>query len=178
MTGQTEFRTLDGALEFRAGNDGLPVVSGVAVRYGQTSTVAPGLRERFLPGAFGSVTAADVVLRFQHDRSRPLARTGGSGLVLEDSAEALRARAELDPETRDGADAERLLRRKIMRGFSVEFLPVQQVFEGGIRTIRQARLVGLGLVDSPAHRGSVAELRQLAQRCRDSDGRRARRFYL
>lgn len=169
MADQTEFRALDGLLEFRAGDDGPPVVSGVALQYGVTSEVAPGLRERFAPGAFGGLSGADVVLRFQHDRSRPLARTDGGGLILEDSAEALRARAELDTQTTDGRDAERLLRRRIMRGFSIEFIPEQAEFTGGVREIRKARLVGLGLVDSPAHRGSVASRRALAEQCRMSD---------
>ena len=57
-----------------------------------------------MPGAFGDVAALDVILNGHHDRGRgPLLRTGGAGLVLEDSAAALTMIAEL-PNTRDADD--------------------------------------------------------------------------
>ncbi len=169
MADQSEYRAIMLPVEFRANDDSLPTVEGSAMVYGRVSEVLPGLRERFHPGAFGDLSGADVVLNVQHDRSRPLARTGGSGLRLNDTTGALEVRAELDPRTRDGADAAALLERRILRGFSVEFIPEDSQFEGGIREVRKARLVGLGLVDSPAHRGSLAHLRQLARECEYSD---------
>ena len=65
-------------------------LSGVAMRYGSIAKLPWG-PERFAPAAFGDVKAADVILNFQHDRSRPLARTGGGGLLLTDTPEALRS---------------------------------------------------------------------------------------
>ena len=170
--GETERRALQGVIEFRKTESGLSVVEGVALRYGETSEVLPGLRERFAPGAFGDLNAADIVLNFQHERARPLARTGGGGLTFTDGADALQARAELDTETADGNDAARLLRRKVLRGFSIEFAAESQRFSGGVREVRKAALLGLGLVDRPAHTGSEVYLRALAERCKPMRGGR------
>ena len=72
-------------------------------------------------GAFGDLATADVLLNMQHDRGRPLARTGGQGgLTLTDSVTTLRAVVDLPP-TRDGLDVAELLRRGVLAGFSLEF---------------------------------------------------------
>ena len=173
---RSEFRAVPLAIEFREADGQPPVVSGVALQYGVASEVAPGLRERFAAGAFGDVAGLDIVLNRQHDRTKPLARTQGSGLTLVDSTEALRARAELDVATGDGRDAALLLGRKVLRGFSIEFVSREAEFIGGVREVRRAALLGVALVDSPAHRGSVAQLRELAQQCRMSNPRR--RYFL
>ena len=163
MIGQLETRRC--RLDFRA-VDGGAELGGVAISYNVVSQVAPGLMERFLPGSFGNVDKLDVILNVQHNRERPIARTGpDSGLVLVDSQDALRVTALLDTETTDGADAVRLLTRQILRGLSVEFVAIRQAFVAGVREIREARLMGLGLVDRPAHEGSVAELRELVDQC-------------
>ena len=52
-----------------------------------------------------------------HDRRDPLARTGGGGLDLMDGAEELRLKADI-PEYR--ADVRDMVKRSILRGFSVE----------------------------------------------------------
>ena len=67
-------------------------LSGTAVRYGDVATLPWG-RERFTAGAFAPI--GDVLLNSQHDRRTPLARTGGGGLEIRDTAEALLIEAEL-----------------------------------------------------------------------------------
>ena len=147
-------------LEFRA-VDGQPgIVEGVAIRYGNEAKL-PGFRESFQAGAFGDISASDVIVNIQHQRTRPLARTGGGGLTLEDSAQHLRARLEL-PATRDGQDVAELLKRGVIRGFSIEFAVGQQRFEAGLRIVERARLLGLALVDRPAYGDSLAELAKRA----------------
>ena len=69
-------------------------------------------------------------LNFQHDRTRPIARTGGGGLELTDSRELLEMRVEV-PETREGMDALELVKRSILRGLSVEFRAVSERYEAG-----------------------------------------------
>ena len=115
-------------VELRA-DSATSIVSGIAIKYGVDSQVIPGLRELFEPGAFSPI--GDVSLNLQHQRDRALARNGGSGLELRDSAIELRATAELDTETSDGKDATRLLKRRILRGFSVEFRAIRSRFESG-----------------------------------------------
>lgn len=137
-------------------------VSGVAVRYGDTARIPlPGgvFNERITPGAFGDIGGADVILNVQHDRAKPLARTGGGGLELTDTREALNLRAML-PDTTDGRDARALLSRRVLRGLSVEMKVEADNIEKSTRTreITRAVLRGVGLVDRPAYGESGAIL--------------------
>ena len=141
-------------LEYRAENGR---VSGVALRYGDVATIGGQFRERFEPLAFGDVSGLDVIARLQHDRGRPIGRTGGGGLELTDSADALRAELVL-PTTQGGADAAELLRLRILRGWSVEFEATAERYEDGVRVVEKAELKGLGLVDQPAFDDSLATI--------------------
>ena len=93
-----------------------------------------------------------------------MARTGGGGLELIDGPAELRAEFTLLP-TRDGQDAALMVRNRILRGLSVEFVvqPDGETWEGGLRTIHRASLRGLGLVDSPAYPGSLVSARAEAR---------------
>ena len=129
-------------------------IYGVAVDYSDTSLRPGGMQERFMPGAFGDVAALDCILHFQHERARPLARTGGGGLLLTDSPERLEVAAEM-PDTADGNDALLLAQKGILRGFSTEFHARRERYEGNTRIIESAALPGLGLVDLPSYPQSV-----------------------
>ena len=115
-------------------------------------------RERFVAGAFGDVAGIDTILNFQHNRQRPLARTGGGGLVLTDSPEALRIEATL-PQTRENDDVLTLVRTKVLRGFSVEFNARKETQNGNMREIQSAQLVDIGVVDRPAYPQSEVQAR-------------------
>ena len=134
---------------------------GVALTYGETAQLPFG-RERFVTGAFGDLTRADVMLNLQHDRRVPLARTGGSGLILDDNAQRLLIRAEL-PETRDADDTLTLVRNRVLRGLSIEFLPRKERFvmvDGKITMeIQRAKLTAVSVVDRPAYTKSVLKAR-------------------
>ena len=146
-------------VELRADADGRRL-SGVAIRYGDTATLPFG-RERVEPGAFGDMAAADVILNASHDRTAPLARTGGGGLELVDSAERLAFAATL-PETRAADDVLALVRGNIMRGASVEMRVTGQRFESGVRIIERAALSAIGIVDTAAYGKSEIEARRAA----------------
>lgn len=145
------------AFEFRASDDG-GTVEGIVIPYGQTAKIAD-FTERFLPG---SLSFGDVIANRQHDRHRPLARTNGGGLVLTDSATELRARIEL-PDTVDGRDVRELVRRGILRGLSAEFRTLKDEWEGSQRTIHEAALTGLAIVDVPAYAGAGIEAREAVE---------------
>lgn len=147
-------------VEVRAEGSGL---SGVAVTYGAVARAGPTGRELFEPGAFAG-RMADVTLNRQHERGRILVRTG-AGLTLTDSPEALRFAAELG-ETREERDTLDLVRRGVLRGASVEFVPLRENIVAGVRRIAEAALVRIGIVDTPAYPGSTVEARQGGRRWR------------
>jgi len=137
--------------EFRAMDDGLV---GTVIRYGNEARFGD-FTEVFEPGA---LQYDDVIVNLQHDRARPVARTG-AGLELRDNAASLEARIVL-PDTSYAREARELVAARILRGFSMEFRAVDEQWEGSRRTVRAARLLGIGIVDRPAY----------------SDSRIARRF--
>ena len=145
------------------------MVSGVLLRYGDVATLPWG-RERFEPGAFGDVTRADVILNSHHERARPLARTGGGGLELIDTREALNIRATL-PITQDANDTIALILGGVLRGLSLEFSAVAERMEGQTRIVERAELRGLAVVDRPAYSDSLVQARaELRRRGRGIGG--------
>lgn len=130
---------------------------GTAMRYGDIAKLPWGEKERFVAGAFAG-SLSDIILNVQHDRGRPLARTGGGGLRMDDSATELRLEAVL-PKTREADDVIELVRQKILRGFSVEFLPISHRVVDGVTVIEKAELRNVGLVDRPAYRQSKVQPR-------------------
>ena len=138
-------------------------LTGTAIRYGEIAELPFGF-ERFEPGAFQPI--GDAILNRQHDRGRPLARTGGGGLVLHDDASALRIEAAL-PQTRESEDTLSLVKAGVLRGLSIEFNATDEQQDGNVRVIRRARLSGVAVVDSGAYPGSTVE----ARRRRSSSGR-------
>ncbi len=134
------------------------IITGAALEYGDVARLRFG-RETFDPQPFGDVAALDVIANIQHNRQRPLARTGGGGLVLTDSPDRLAIRAEL-PTTRDADDALELVKTGVLRGWSIEFDPQRESQEGDLRRIHSALLSGVGLVDRPAYPQSIPLVRQ------------------
>ena len=126
-------------------------IHGVVVRYGDTARIG-NLQERFEAGAFGDTLQSPAIrVNLQHRRERPLAIPRFS-----DTPTALHAAFKL-PDTSDGRDAQSLLETGVLTGLSMEFVPVEERFEAGVRVIRRAQMLGLALVDYPAYAQSVAE---------------------
>lgn len=130
-------------------------LTGIAIRYNELANIG-SFQERIVPGAFGDLANADIILNLQHDRTQPICRTG-SGLELIDTDTSLQIRANLNPEVASRAIA--MVKAKILRGLSVEFLPIQKAIENSVTVIRKAKLVGIGLVDKPAYSGSIVQVR-------------------
>ena len=146
--------------------DGNNVIEGTLMRYGDTATLPWGEKERFEAGAFGTdVAGLDLSLNIQHMRDQKIARTGGAGLTFADTVSALDLRAELDVEDPDAQRALRKVKKGIIRGLSIEFMPLKWRLEGnstsGYTTVHeQSELKGAGLVDSPAYPQSTLREQQ------------------
>ena len=130
--------------------DGDRKLSGTALQYGDTAKLPWGDKERFEPGAFGALGNADIILNVQHDRTRPIARTGGGGLTLRDDPQELAVAADL-PNTREADDTLENVKKKILRGLSVEFIPQVTERDGDVLIIKKAELRAIGVVDRPAY---------------------------
>ena len=156
------------AVEFRQTDAG--TLEGVVIAYGVPSEIAGKFTERFQPG---SLTYDRPIVNVQHDRTQPLAREG-RGLVLTDSAAELRAVLTL-PDTQLGRDVRELVSGEVLRGFSLEMNVARDQWAGTDRTILEARMTGLGLVDDPAHTDSlIAEVRARIE----AANRPTRRYWL
>ena len=144
-------------LEIRQAEDGGPgIVSGPAVKYGDTAMVAPEMGERIKAGAFGELTG-DYIANYMHMREAPLARTG-AGLTFKDTEEQLLAEIVL-PNTQMGRDAAELVRSGVLRGLSLEFYPIENRWAGDILIREKAQLAGVAIVDIPAYPQSKPEIR-------------------
>lgn len=126
------------------------------MQYGDVADLPWG-RERFERGAFGDVTNLDILMNVQHDRSRPVARTDGAGLVLNATSDALRVSAELAA-TPTGDEALANVEGRILRGLSVEFRAVDWKYEDeDMFVVERAELLGIGIVDKPAYKQSTID---------------------
>ena len=150
-------------LEVRAADGGM--VEGIAMPYGREADIAGVFRESVDAGAFGTI--GDVILNVQHRRDDPLARTEGGGLTLDDGAGALRLRADI-PEYR--ADVRDMVKRRVLRGFSVEMeITAEEWPTPDRRIVRAATLWNIGLVDRPAYDEATAAIAKRAKEaCRSS----------
>ena len=136
---------------------GSATFQGVLMKY-RSIGEGPYGKEVFLPGSFGNVEQAEILLNVQHDRSRPLARAPGT-MQLVDSNSVLTLVAK-PPATQEVQDARMMVQAKILTGLSIEFNATEQEHRNGVRVISKAQLCGVGLVDTPAFPASTVEARR------------------
>ena len=94
-----------------------------------------------------------ILIREQHNRQAPICR-----VIPFMDGDAVKVDAAL-PNTTRGRDAAENVRQGVLGGLSVEFQAVKEGRRNGVRVIRDALLVGGGLVDSPSYAGSTVEVR-------------------
>ena len=148
-------RTERRAVEFRATDAG--VIEGVLVPYNIPSRIGGVFNEEF---AAGSVRVMPGMLaNRQHDRARPLARLG-HGLSITDNGAEVRAALDL-PDTSEARDVRALVAAGVLRGFSAEFRVIVEAWPAiDHRVIQKDELMGLAVVDDPAHESAlIAEVR-------------------
>lgn len=144
------------AAEIRAAPEAR-TLTGVVMPYGR---VSPSHRERFLPGSLKP--APRGLVHAAHDRSRPIAGWPGS-VELRDTEAGLEAVVTVDDTAEARAAIEEVEAGKLT-GFSVEFNRARSTIVGGIREVREAVLIGLGLVDVASYPGTAVQLRHARPR--------------
>ena len=122
-------------------------LSGLALPF-EVEARAGNMRERFARGSVQS--SGEAILNRQHDRALPLAREPET-LTFEVREDGLWMRAAL-PETQEADDTLALVRARVLRGLSVEFVAQSERMEGAVRVITRAVIHGLAVVDSGAYR--------------------------
>ena len=121
-------------------------LTGLALPFEVEARVG-SMREKFARGSVQST--GEAVLNKQHMREIPLAREPET-LTFEVRDSGLYMRATL-PETREADDTLALIRARVLRGLSVEFVAKRERFDGGVRVIEQAIVYGLAVVDSGSY---------------------------
>ena len=155
-----EFRYSD--FEFRQSDDGLGVVTGTVIGYGDIAKLPWGTEE-FKAGAWGDFRSPMVKANRMHQRTQMLARLGGR-LEIEDDDERMAFSLTL-PDTATGRDTAIEIKEGLLTGASLEFRAIQDSVneDTGHRIISRAQLFGFGIVDEPAYPGSVATMKRWAE---------------
>ena len=139
-------------------HDGGRAVSGTVMRFGDEANIEGVFRERM---ARNALRAEDTILNLQHDRSKPLARLGGTLRFIE-TGDALELRAEI-VSTPSGDEALTLIEAGIIRGISVEMRVLKDEWaqpgasQLPLRMVTDAVMHGVSLVDRPAYPQSSIE---------------------
>lgn len=153
-------------IDIRAGDDGVRV-SGYAAVFNQETDIGGMFREVIAPGAFtNAIGRDDVVFLVNHD-GLPLARTRSGTLTLEQDSHGLRMSTVLDPEDPDVRAIAGKMRRGDLDKMSFAFWADRQEWdETGdlpLRTVTEARLHDVSIVNFPAYDGTEIGLRALDQ---------------
>ena len=126
-------------------------LSGLALPF-EVETRVGTMRERFARGSVQST--GEAVLNRQHQRAVPLAREPET-LTFEVRDNGLWMSATL-PETRESDDVLALVKARVLRGLSVEFVAKRERFDGGVRVVEAATVYGLAVVDSGAYQTGLS----------------------
>lgn len=149
----TEFTVVPLELRRAAGSD-KHELEGVCVPYGRTSMKTEHVQgERFLPGAFASLTsgAPKVRLRDAHVQLGEERRPVGIATEFRDTPDGLVGRFRFY-DTPEGRGAWENVVEETYGGLSVGFMPVQdRKGADGAREILKAKLHHVALVDEPAY---------------------------
>ena len=144
-------------VEYRQSDHGAGLVlSGPVVNYNEFAATKRG-RETVRPGAFLGLADPNLPVTFQHRQQSAQRITNGAGLTFRDTETALYADLVL-PDSAIGRAAADGVRNGELTGWSTEFMPLIETPENGAIAVYRALMVGLGLVDVPAYRGSLVVL--------------------
>ena len=153
---ENEFRYA--AFEIHEGENGVGIVKGTVLRFGDVATFDCGTEE-IRSGAFGDVSKGSFVANRRHIQDQVLGMTGHNLKICGDEE---RVTAELElPDTQLGKQVLAEIRAGQITGMSLELRAEKQFLTTNYRhrVITAARWSGFGLVGVPAYPGSILEQR-------------------
>ena len=150
--------------EIRADDDGI-LVTGHAAIFNSEAVIGDMFREVIKPGAFSKAIKRDDVLFLVNHEGLPLARTRSGTLKLSEDDKGLHIETQLDPNDPDVKALKPKMERGDMDEMSFAFFPVVQEWDDSgempLRTIMEAELMDVSIVNRPAYEGTDIGLRSL-----------------
>lgn len=163
MKDKREFRAGVPA-EIRADDSGV-TVTGYAAVFNQEADIGGWFRELIMPGAFKDAIRRDDVLFLVNHEGLPLARTKSGTLKLSEDDHGLLISAELDADDPDVRAITGKMKRGDLDKMSFGFIPTVQEWDDSeeppLRTIKEAQLFDVSIVNKPAYDGTEIGLRCL-----------------
>jgi HK97 family phage prohead protease len=165
---ETEVRNHSGAVELRASDKGIGVLTGYGAVFNKLSQNLGGFVERVDPSAFNKSLAdgGPVFGRFNHESNFLLGTTAAGTLRLSVDGTGLRYEIDL-PDTQAGRDVKVLAERGDLQHSSFAFRTITDEWdvtpEGfPLRTLTGVQLIDVAPVVDPAYRDTTTGLRSLA----------------
>lgn len=159
-----ERRALTEPVEFRAADDGKPMVAGYAAVFNVETDIGGMFREKIAPGAFAKTIKGDIRSLFDHNSSLILGRTKSGTLRLKEDERGLGYEVDL-PDTQAGRDLRVSMDRGDIDGSSFAFRVTKQSWdetrEIPLRTIEEVELYEVGPVTFPQYPEAEVGLRSL-----------------
>ncbi len=147
-------------LRFREDDEGGNTLIGYAAVFNSLSENLGGFREMILPGAFTDTlqSGKDVIALYDHDTSKPLARTSNGTLTLTEDDTGLLAEMKL-PNTSYVADLKENVRSGLIKGMSFGFFINKASWKEKVQQLSSVELLEVSITALPAYTSSSVELR-------------------
>ena len=153
-------------VEIRADGDAIKV-AGYAAVFNEEADIGGMFREKIAPGAFTEAVGRDDVVFLVNHEGLPLARTRSGTLKLSEDDRGLYMETELDASDPDVAQIVPKMKRGDMDKMSFAFIATRQEWdETGdipVRTVSEAELFDVSIVNTPAYAGTEIGLRSLQE---------------
>ena len=150
--------------EFRADGESIKV-SGYASVFNEETNIGGMFREVIAPGAFKDAVGRDDVRFLVNHDGLPLARTSSGTLILKEDERGLYMETELDASDPDVQQIVPKMKRGDLDKMSFAFRATKQEWDESqdipLRTIHEAELFDVSIVNDPAYGGTEIGLRSL-----------------
>lgn len=142
-------------------------VSGYASVFNEETNIGGMFREVIAPGAFKDAIGRDDVRFLVNHDGLPLARTKSGTLTLKEDERGLYMETELDPTDPDVQQIVPKMKRGDLDKMSFAFRASKQEWDDTgdipLRTIQEAELFDVSIVNDPAYAGTEIGLRSLEE---------------